>query len=177
MLQGFYYRIGKFVEKRKFAVSFIIFAITAAFVPILLGIQISINQLLVTPRNAPSLKAFLIMKEYEIPRGLISPINIMVKAPLPQIDTSFRSMPCSDDDIDFKIEADNHYIGEYLQSCSDALQVIPEFCKTKKNCKMLKFIKSLRIYAKKHAQSTARRIEIGFLTMPYLIQLICSRKN
>ena len=132
LLQGFYYRIGKFVEKRKFAVSFIIFAITAAFVPILLDIHISINQLLVTPRNAPSLRAFLTMKEFEIPRGLISPINIMVKAPLPQIDTNFRSMPCSDDDIDFKIEADNHYIGEYLQSCSDALQVIPEFCTTKK---------------------------------------------
>ena len=100
----------------KFAVSFIIFAITA-FVPILLDIHISINQLLVTPRNATSLRAFLTMKKFEIPRGLTSPINIMVGARLS--DTNFRSMPCSDDDIDFKIEADNHYIGEYLQSCSD----------------------------------------------------------
>ena len=132
VLQGFYYRIGKFVEKRKFVVAFIIFGITAAFIPILLRINISTDQLLITPRNAPSLKAFLTMEKYELAKGLISPINVIVVPPTKQKDQTLLTYPCADDDVDFKIEADNHYIGDYIKSCSDALTLMPDFCKTKK---------------------------------------------
>ena len=133
VLQGFYYRIGKFVEKRKFVVAFIIFGITAAFIPILLRINISTDQLLITPRNAPSLKAFSTMEKYELAKGLISPINVIVAPPTKQKDQTLLTYPCADDDVDFKIEADNHYIGDYIKSCSDALTLMPDFVKQRKN--------------------------------------------
>ena len=159
VLQGFYYRIGKFVEKRKFVVAFIIFGITAAFIPILLRINISTDQLLITPRNAPSLKAFLTMEKYELAKGLFT--NKCNCCTANETERSNLLTYPYDDDVDFKIEADNHYIGDYIKSCSDALTLMPDFVKQEK----LEHVDVHKIavhFVKKHYLNIVHQIDIEF---------------
>ena len=54
------------------------------------------------------------MEKYELAKGLISPINVIVVPPTKQKDQTLLTYPCADDDVDFKIEADNYYINVFL---------------------------------------------------------------
>lgn len=117
-----YYSIGRLAQKHSIACSVMMLVLTAPFLYVLLHMEITTDQSLIVPRNAPSLLAFERLKERSISGGIMSPFLVLAGAQEVQTNPNIKQLPCTDDDRDVNILAIRHNVG-FIDSCATAAEL------------------------------------------------------
>lgn len=115
-----YFRMGRFAQKHSISCSIFMVILTVPFLFVLLRINITTDQSLVVPRDAPSLTAFKQLKERGISGGIMSPFLVLAGGVKQQSDDRVRALPCVDDDTDVRIQAIRHGV-TYINTCAQAV--------------------------------------------------------
>jgi predicted RND superfamily exporter protein len=147
--QKAYYHMGRFAQKHSVACSIFMLMVTVPFLFVVLSMNITTDQSLIVPRNAPSLVAFKQLKERGISGGIMSPFLVLAGATKPQTDKRIKALPCADDDEDVKIQAIRHGV-EFIDSCTKAdlfgkLEGL-DICKRPKNGKEKKLLQGIDVH-------------------------------